>query len=342
MTKSKPFQILQYLLLLGVGGLLCWLFFRNLDVQELKDTLREGNYFWLIPVFIVSVLTYILRVARWQMLIKAAGFRSTFAGTFSALSIGYFVNLVVPRLGEVTRCLSVKKQEGVPFLQLLGTVIVERVVDIVSLIIVLGLTLALQFEHITTFARENIFQPLYDGVIMKIIDGNLMVLSIVAGIILLIVALIIYFRRKIAASSPKVVSNFIKGLKDGLRSIVKLEKRGLFIFYSAMIWVCYFYMTYFWFFVFKETVYLGWGACMAIVTIGTMGRSVPIQGGGMGAYHFLVTHVAMIYGVTEVFGKTLATLIHAGQTIFTLAMGLVGLIIFFARYWKKPAPAQDA
>jgi hypothetical protein len=102
-----------------------------------------------------------------------------------------------------------------------------------------------------------------------------------------------------------------------------------------MIWVCYFFMTYFWFFVFEETSFLGWGSCMSIVSIGTIGRSVPIQGGGMGAYHFLVTHVAMIYGVSEIFGKTLATLIHAGQTVFTCAMGLVGLVIFFASYWKK-------
>ena len=94
-------------------------------------------------------------------------------------------------------------------------------------------------------------------------------------------------------------------------------------------------MTYFWFFVFKETSVLGWGACLSILSIGTIGRSVPIQGGGMGAYHFLVTNVAIIYGITASFGKTLATLIHAGQTFFTFAMGLVGLLIFFVGYWRN-------
>ena len=94
-------------------------------------------------------------------------------------------------------------------------------------------------------------------------------------------------------------------------------------------------MTYFWFFVFEETSILSWGACLSILTIGTIGRSVPIQGGGMGAYHFLVTSVVVLYGLSETWGKDLATLIHAGQTLFTFAMGLVGLLIFFIVYWSK-------
>mgnify|MGYP001795362787 CR=1 FL=1 len=94
-------------------------------------------------------------------------------------------------------------------------------------------------------------------------------------------------------------------------------------------------MTYFWFFVFEETSVLTWGACLTILSIGTIGRSVPIQGGGIGAYHFLVGQVVLLYGVTGIVGKTLATLIHAGQTVFTFAMGLAGLIIFFIGYWKR-------
>jgi hypothetical protein len=94
-------------------------------------------------------------------------------------------------------------------------------------------------------------------------------------------------------------------------------------------------MTYFWFFVFEETSILGLGACLTILSIGTIGRSVPIQGGGMGAYHFLVQQVCILYGLGGIFGQTLATLIHAGQTFFTFVMGLAGLIIFFVGFWKK-------
>ena len=94
-------------------------------------------------------------------------------------------------------------------------------------------------------------------------------------------------------------------------------------------------MTYFWIFLFPETSVLSAGACLTIMSIGTLGRSVPIQGGGMGAYHFLVTKVVMLYGLSETMGKTLATVIHGGQTVFTFALGIVGLGIFFWRFLRK-------
>jgi hypothetical protein len=280
----------------------------------------------------VSVAVYTFRVLRWQMLIRAIGHQTKFHNAFAALSISYFVSFVVPRLGEVTRCLSLKKQHDIPFMELLGTVIIERIVDILSLIVVLLLTLVLQFNQIKEFIITNVFQPFYENIIVKIVAGNLTVVIIVLAVICISVFLFFYFRKYIRERSPKYLLQFIDGLKQGIASIAKLKQKRLFIFYTFLIWVCYFLMTYFWFFVFKETSVLGLGACLSILSIGTIGRSVPIQGGGMGAYHFLVTNVVIIYGLSASFGKTLATLIHAGQTFFTFAMGLVGLLIFFINY----------
>ena len=279
-----------------------------------------------------SVAVYTFRVLRWQMLIRAIGHQTKFHNAFAALSISYFVSFVVPRLGEVTRCLSLKKQHDIPFMELLGTVIIERIVDVLSLIVVLLLTLVLQFNQIQEFIITNVFQPFYENIIVKIVAGNLTVVIIVLSVICISVFLFFYFRKYIRERSPKYLLQFIDGLKQGIASIAKLKQKRLFIFYTFLIWVCYFLMTYFWFFVFKETSVLGLGACLSILSIGTIGRSVPIQGGGMGAYHFLVTNVVIIYGLSASFGKTLATLIHAGQTFFTFAMGLVGLLIFFINY----------
>jgi uncharacterized protein (TIRG00374 family) len=333
--KSKIKELFQYIFLLIIGLGLSWLFFRNLNFNDLKQTISTGNFSWFYMVMFVSVMVYIFRVLRWQMLIKASGFKATFGSAFAALSIGYFVNFAVPRLGEVTRCLSVKKQNNIPFMQLLGTVIIERVIDIVSLMIVLLLTLLLQFNMIIEFVKENVFIPFYDGIILKIINGNQLMLFGSVAIVLLAIFIFYYFRKYFRERSPKMLMHFVQGLKDGLTSISKLEQKKLFIIYTILIWVCYYLMTYFWFFVFKETSVLGWGACLTILSIGTIGRSVPIQGGGMGAYHFLVQQVCMLYGLSSYFGQTLATLIHAGQTFFTFAMGLVGLIIFFVGYWRR-------
>jgi len=334
-VNSKVFQVLQYILLLAVGVSLCILFFNTLDFEALKAKVINGNFSWFYVVMFVSVMVYVFRTLRWQMLIRSIGHETKFLNAFSALSISYFVSFIVPRLGEVTRCLSVKKQHNIPFMQLLGTVIIERIVDVISLVILLCLTLVLQFDQIVEFMQANVFYPIYEKLVLEIIAGNITVLIIACSVMLLSICLFFYFRKYIRERSPKLVVKFIEGLKEGITSVSKLKQKKLFILYTFLIWVCYYLMTYFWFFVFEETSVLTWGACLSILTIGTIGRSVPIQGGGMGAYHFLVTSVVVLYGLSETWGKDLATLIHAGQTFFTFAMGLVGLLIFFVSYWKR-------
>lgn len=332
--KSK-LQVIQYFFLLAVGIGLCWLFFRNFSFSELLHTIETGHLSWFYVVMLTTTIVYMIRTLRWLMLIKATGHSASFLNAYAALSISYFVSLVIPRLGEITRCLSLKRQHQIPFMQLLGTVIIERVIDIISLFVMLLLTLVLQFGHIMEFVKENVFQPFYEGIIVKIIAGNGVIICITLAILIISCSLFFYFRKYIREKSPKLIVQFAEGLKQGLVSISKLKQKTLFIFYTILIWMGYYFMTYFWFFVFKETSILGWGACLSIVSIGSIGRSVPIQGGGMGAYHFLVTQVVILYGVTELFGKTLATCIHGGQVFFTFVMGLVGLLIFFISYWKK-------
>jgi uncharacterized protein (TIRG00374 family) len=333
-VKSK-FQVVQYFFLLAVGLTLCWLFFRNFNFSELKAALATGNFSWFYVVMFTTLVVYVIRTLRWQMLIRATGHTTSFYNAFAALSISYFVSLIIPRLGEVTRCLSIKRQHPVPFMKLLGTVIIERVIDIISLMVMLLLTLLLQFDHIIEFMTENIFHPFYEGIVVKIIAGNKGIIAVTLAVLLIVSALFFYFRKYIRERSPKLLLQFMEGLKQGIISVSKLDQKMFFILYTILIWAGYYFMTYFWFFVFKETTVLGWGACLSIVSIGTIGRSVPIQGGGMGAYHFLVTQVVILYGVSEAFGKTLATCIHGGQVFFTFAMGVVGSIIFFIAYWKK-------
>ena len=333
--KSKAFQVSQYFVLLSIGIVLCVLFFNTLDLESLKNKVVNGNFSWFYLVMFVSIMVYVFRTLRWQMLIRSIGYETKFHNAFAALSISYFVSFVVPRLGEVTRCLSVKKQHKIPFMQLLGTVIIERIIDILSLLILLCFTMVLQFDEIIEFISTNIFHPFYEKIILKILSGNTTVLFFLLLAFFIGAGLFLYFRKYIKERSPKLIVKFIEGLKDGITSIALLKQKKLFVLYTFLIWLGYYLMTYFWFFVFEETSVLSWGACLSILTIGTIGRSVPIQGGGMGAYHFLVTSVVVLYGLSEAWGKDLATLIHAGQTFFTFAMGLVGLLIFFIAYWNN-------
>lgn len=333
--NSKVSKILQYIILLALGIFLCWEFFKTLDLNDLIKKTSTGDFSWFYLVMFTSVMVYVFRTLRWQMLIRSIGHETKFHNAFAALSISYFVSFVIPRLGEITRCLSVKKQHDIPFVQLLGTVIIERVIDILCLIILLFLTLILQFDQIMEFMKENVFLPLYEKIFLKIVGGNAVWLISAIVLFAVVVSLFFYFRRYIRERSPKLIVKFVEGLKEGLASVAKLKQKRIFILYTFLIWAGYYFMTYFWFFVFTETSVLSWGACLSILAIGTIGRSVPIQGGGMGAYHFLVTSVVVLYGLSEEWGKALSTLIHTGQTFFTFAMGLVGLLIFFAVYWRK-------
>lgn len=333
--KPQLFQTIQYVILLVLGVVLCFMFYKSISFYELKKIIISGDFSWFYIIMLVSLFVYIVRTLRWQLLISAMGCKSSFSNAFSALSISYFVSFIIPRLGEVSRCLSLKKKHDIPFMKLLGTVIIERIVDVISLVLFLLITLLLQFNQLIQFIEINIYNPLYDHLYLKIKAGNLLVVFIIVLIICGLSILFFYSRKRIRKKVPHIFLKFIEGFKQGLASISELKYKRLFILYTILIWVGYYFMTYFWFFVFKETTSLSWGACLSIVAIGTIGRSLPIQGGGMGAYHFLVTSVITLYGVSESFGKTLATLIHGGQTIFIFCMGLVGLIIFFVQYWKK-------
>jgi len=333
--KTNKSQIIQYTLFLLVGVVLCWLFFKNINVSELIADIKGRDLSWFYAVILVTVLVYVIRCLRWKMLIEANNHHVSFFNLYAALSIGYFVNLVIPRLGEITRCLSVKKQHKIPFTELIGTVIIERAVDILSLIIFLLLTLLLQFNMIIEFVNQNILVPFYATLSGKFSAQKIVYICIAILLIGLFFFFFLKFRKKIKEKTPLILQQFIEGLKHGLSSIANLKQKKLFLFYTALIWFGYYLMTYFWFYVFDDHTFLSWGLCLSIVAIGTIGRSVPIQGGGMGAYHFLVTGVVVLYGGSETFGKSLATLIHAGQTLFTFFMGMIGFILFYLNYWKK-------
>lgn len=333
--SSKVSKIIQYLFFLLIGSILCWIFLKNISISDIVSDLKGRNYYWFYLVLLVSLIVYLIRAYRWKMLIESNEQKVKFMDVLSALSIGYFVNLAVPRLGEITRCLSLKKNYKTDFTELLGTVIIERAVDILSLLLFLLLTLALQFDHIIQFVKENVFIPLSDAFYQKVIHGKTIYLIILFIFLSILVWAFIYFRKKIKNKMPKLLLDFITGLKHGLISISKLKQKRLFVLLTILIWFGYYLMTYFWFFVFEEQTFLSWGVCLSIVAIGTIGRSVPIQGGGMGAYHFLVTGIVILYGGSDSFGRSLALLIHGGQTFFTFLMGIAGLLIFYINFWKS-------
>lgn len=316
-------SIVLYLLYATVGGLLIYLFLQNAPLTEIKNEIAKANLKWYGVVIMVSTAVYVVRTLRWQMMLRSINCLPHFVETFAAISASYFVSIGVPRFGEITRCIAIARRRKVPFVAVLGTVITERIIDVLALFVVLIFTFMVQNAEMRIFYLNNIITPIKQSLGVKFDTGNLKILIILLAVIAVGWLLMFLLQRGFKRLPQRIQNIFIEA-KNGLTSINKLKHAWLFYLYTLLIWVGYFFMTWFWFFAFDETRNLGWGVCLSIISIGTIGRSVPIQGGGMGAYHYLVEKVTAVYNISATMGKTLAIVIHGGQIIFTLCIGILG------------------
>ena len=158
--KAKIFSALKISVFFAIGLFLFWLAFRGQNISEIKIKLQNANYYWVLFALSFGVLSNVSRAVRWKMLIEPSGYNPSVINTFSAVSFGYFANLAVPRLGEVSRCAVLNRYEKIPVSNLLGTVVVERIVDVIALGIILLITLVLQFKLLSDFAMKSFFHPL--------------------------------------------------------------------------------------------------------------------------------------------------------------------------------------
>ena len=297
------------LLLSAVGVVLLWLALRNLPLHELGTQLKHANYWLIIPVFLVTLLVYYIRIKRWQLLYKSIHFNVPFRVAWISLCAGYLISYVVPRGGEITRCLLVKRYKDVPFNQSLATVIIERVTDSVCLLLLLIGILIFNVQETSSFFHTNIILPLTDRF-------NMNSLLIIALFGLMMLGGVYFYISKKAKDGAWVIS-FLNALKR----LLLLNQKDYYLLYTLIIWIGYFLMTYFWIFAFEESSVLTFSQVFVVMIIGSIGKSVPIQGGGMGAYHYLVAQAFFMFGVGFVTGNALAIIIHGAQTIYTLITG---------------------
>lgn len=330
--KIKPASVLKFIVLFAVAGCLLYFSFKGLSFSKIAQQLHEANIFWLTVSLAISVVAFISRAYRWKLLIEPLGYSPSLKRTFYALLVGYFANLAVPRLGEVTRCGSLNKTESVPFSSLIGTVIVERAVDVISLLICMILTAIIEFNRLGTYLTDKIFNPMAE----KLKNAATSPLFIIAVIILLglVVFAVRYFRKKASQSTQESrIAHFINELIKGLKSVANLKRPGQFIFHSILIWVCYFLSSYAAFYALPNT-HLGPGAALFLLALSGVAMSAPVQG-GIGVYHLLVSEGLMLYGVPHEDGLAFAFLAHGSQMSLTILLGAASLFLLFLENKNK-------
>ena len=332
MFKSLA-TVFKYLFLLGVGALFLFLAFRGQDTEKLLSDLKTANYSWVAVSSVACLLSHVFRAARWNMLITPLGHEPKLKNTFSAVMIGYLANLALPRLGEVSKCAALSRAEKIPANQLIGTMLVERIFDFLMLVLLTVLTITLQFDRIGSFL---------DPIVGQIFNGNSSVtpVAVLAFLSILIIFFSLwFFLLKGKIRYPEKLITFVGGLRNGLLSFKDIKSKKTFVFYSLMIWMMYFASTYLCFFGLDATANLGMGAALATLFFGSVGMTIPVQG-GIGTYHYMVAQGLTAYAINKTDGLAYATIIHSSQTLIILIIGSICLMSLMLFTTKKVENGQ--
>ncbi|MCG2616633.1 flippase-like domain-containing protein [Terrimonas sp. NA20] len=319
--NKKIKTLLQYLFFFGLGFLFIWLSVKNInqeDWKRIKDALNTANYYLIIPVFIILISGHYVRALRWRLLMEPLGYRPKKSNTFFAVMIGYLANQGVPRLGEVLKCTVLAKYEKIPADKLVGTIILERLIDAVSLLIVFGITLGIQ-PGLYTQIVDSIFNTPGQTEEKKI-SGLAILLIGVAGIIL-IIGLWMLIKKKTIGDVKTILKNIASRVWQGLGSIRHMKKRGQFVILTVILWGTYLAGGYIGFQALQQTQHYGIREAFTILSAGSIG--MIISPGGIGGYALLIEGTMTLYGLQQSIAAAFGWLLWMSQTFVVLVGGLV-------------------
>jgi len=315
-------NLLKLLISLLLGGFIIWYIQKDLsdsDKNQIITSIRNVDLIYVFAIAVLGILACIIRGYRWKMLLKPLGYEPNVLILICSIFIMYIANLLFPRLGEVTRCTILQKQEKIPFEKSFGTMIVERLVDMIGMGIIALLGVFLEYDKFLT-----LFSNLFKNSQNKKEESSLLVPIII--VFLIIIGTFAFWK------NPKI-KNFIlekiKGIIDGLTSIFKLENPILFIIYSASIYGIYFISTYILYFAIQGTSHLTFTSTFVTLSAATLG--VGLTQGGIGAFQFLVTKTLELYNVTTSIGLAYAWTSWLIQTANLVIFGILSWIYILIR-----------
>jgi uncharacterized protein (TIRG00374 family) len=337
--KKKIFTIFQYIVFLGLGIFLAWLSLKNLDSQkkhEIAVAVEHARYWLVVPVFLILILAHLTRALRWKLLINSLGYHPKTSNTFFAVMSGYLINLGLPRFGEILKCTLLARYEKVPADKLIGTIILERVIDAITLVLILFITFVIQ-PGIYTDLINAFFHSPHEHHKRKIAGWiiALIVLGVVAGIIILWMI----FKKKNLSDLLAVFKRISRSVWQGVSAVEHLKRRWTFLFYSVLLWFLYFIAGYIGFFALRETSeQVGIDQGLAVLSAGSIGMT--IMPGGIGAYPLLIGKTMEIYGLNESIATAFGWILWVVQTGLILLVGIISLVLL-PNLNKKKNPVSE-
>lgn len=334
--KGRLIYILKYVFFLGLGIFLVWLSVKGLgekEIAEIKTALRNADYSLAVPVFFILMGSHLIRALRWRLLIEPLSHKTKISNTFFSVMMGYLTNQAVPRMGEVIKCTMLARYEKIPAEKLIGTVILERIIDALTLLVVFALTLLVQpklvGQIVDTMFNSKPDQPQSGG-----LPGYVWLLLIIGGLLLL-TGLWMYFKKKTITDIRLLLKKIWKSVVEGIGTVRHLKKRWLFLFYTVSMWFLYFIGGYIGFQALEATASYGIPEAFSVLSAGSIGMiATP---GGIGAYPFMVEKTMGLYGLHEDMGIAFGWLLWLAQTGVILTGGLLSFVLipYFNKKKKK-------
>ncbi len=316
--------ILQYIFFLGLGAFFAWLSLRNLDkdkMVQIKKALKDAKHWLIIPVFAILFMSHFIRSLRWRLLIQSLGYKPSKTNTFFAVMIGYMTNQALPRVGELLKCTVLGRYEKIPVDKLIGTVILERLIDALTLLVIFAITLSIQ-PQLYSQLIDAIFRP--TGKEEKPMISGLVFILIVFGIIAIVMAGWMIIKKKNFKDLILALKKIWLSVLQGIISIRLLKKRGQFVLLTITLWSLYLAGGYLGFMALKETQQFGIREAFTVLSAGSIG--MVVSPGGIGAYAYLIQQTMQLYNLNSVIALAFGWILWMVQTAVILVGGLISFV----------------
>ena len=312
--KKRTVTILKTILPLLLGVFFIWYSLSSSTPQERRELWNNiilADSKWIFLSIFLGILSHLSRAYRWKYLLAPMGYKPHLANSFMAVMGGYLANLGIPRSGEVLRGATLSTYEGIPFDKAFGTIVSERIADLVMLLLIVTVGLLIQTDSMIAYFQEQEINPY---------------LSI--GIFLVLVLLGIGALRIIQRSKLQIfvkIRDFARGLLEGMRSILRMRQKGAFIFHTFFIWIMYILMFYVIKFTVPETISLPWAGVLAAFIVGTF--AISTTSGGIGVYPVAMGAVLLLFGINQQAGEAFGWIVWGSQTIVVVVLGGLSLLL---------------
>jgi uncharacterized protein (TIRG00374 family) len=322
MNRQKLLNAAYCVFFMGIAVFTLYYCFKGVESDDFVAAIASADYTLVVLSVFVGVLSYFIRAVRWRMLILPLNYRPATYRVYNAVMTGYLANLTIPRIGEIVRCATLNKTDRIPVDSLFGTVVSERIIDLLCLFCSIVLAFVFKMELFTGFLVEHLFpqwQPMFANI------SWFSALIIIIAVLSAMAVLWLFLRWLLRKPAMHRVRGVFISLRDGLKTIFRMKRTPLFILCSVAIWVCYWLTSFLVIRALPATAAFGAADALFLMVLGSLGFVVPVPG-GFGAFHTMIAWGFMMYGMEFSDGIIFATLSHESQLLGMVFFGVIALI----------------